>query len=385
MTGTHPLSPTVVVAPNCFRGYATAAEVATALADGVRDTLPEAQVALMPLADGGDGTLDALAAARGGERRFLDAPDAQGQLRRTPWLALDARSAVIETAQVCGLGALRPHEVNPLEASSAGVGRAVGAAVAAGATTVLLGLGGTAVVDGGVGALAALGARFLGADGRAVPPRPGNLQSVVRVDLEPARRLLVGVSLRLLSDVRTPLAGNLQTFGAQKGVTDQNRPAAVRALEHLVRLLEAAGDRTARARFEEPWFGAGGGTGFGLSAVATSSAENGAEGLLGIVDPDDAIGSAALAITAEGAVDESTWQGKLPGAVAQRRQRRGLPTAMVAVRFAPAVPRQLVSTHRVVGAALSTAPTGPDLWDGLARAAADACRTWPLVEFVEQI
>lgn len=373
----------IVVAPNCMRGYASAAEVATALVTGIRRARPGAHPVPRPLADGGDGTLDALYAAQGGSHHPVEAVDVLGRTRKAQWLALDRRTAVVETAGVCGLGALRPHELRPLEATSAGAGQAIAAAVAAGATTVLVALGGTAVVDGGAGALAALGARFLDHDGREVQqPTPARLPEAVRVDLAPARRLLSAVTVRLLADVRTPLSDNLASFGAQKGVTEWNRPAAVRALQHLTGLLLDAGDRGAEERFRTPWFGAGGGIGFGLSAVVATSAGSGTEALLEITDPDDSVGTAALVITAEGAIDAGTWQGKLPGTIARLRARRGLPTAMVAARAerneAGADP--LVTVHLVTDSPPAAPLTGPALHEALARAAADACRTWAVAE-----
>ncbi|MEV7520879.1 glycerate kinase [Streptomyces sp. NPDC091371] len=378
--------------PNSLRGYATSAEVAAALAVGVRRARPAAGLVVRSIADGGDGTLDALSDAVGGVRHPLDATDALGRTRRTSWLALDQSTAAVETASLCGLGALRPDELDPLRASSAGVGRAIAAAVSAGATNILVGLGGTAVVDGGAGALAALGARFLDDRERLVTPFPAHLNAVSRVDLSPVRTLLAGVTLRLLSDVRTPLSGNLASFGAQKGLTAHNRPTAVRALGHLAELLESAGPLDApgepggpgtppapgaRARFQEPWYGAGGGIGFGLASVARTTAGSGSEGLLAIVDPEGAVDSAALAITAEGVVDAATWHGKLPGAVADRRRIRERPTAVVAVRFEAPLPDRFVSAHLI---SEDTPPpqavTGPALWEGLADAAEQACRKW---------
>ncbi|WP_051819672.1 glycerate kinase [Streptomyces sp. NRRL S-920] len=382
--GLPALRPDIVIAPNCMRGYATSSQVATALAEGVRGARPHAAIALYPLADGGDGTLDALEAVRGGRRRPAAADDARGRARSTEWLALDPSTAVVETASVCGLGALRPHELDPLEATSRGAGQIVAAAVDAGATSIVIGLGGTAVVDGGAGALAALGARFVDRDGHPVDPRPRTLTSAVAVDLAPARRRLAGVRLRFLADVSTPLSGNLTTFGAQKGVTAHNRPQAVRALHHLVRLLAEAGDPDAPRRFEEPWFGAGGGTGFGLTAVARATAESGATGVLEIADPEDAVGSAPLVLTAEGVVDEGTWQGKLPGAIAQRRAEAGLPTALVAVRVTAPPPEGPMSTHQIARTASRGAVTGPDLWRGLARAAHQACDQWQGTALLEQ-
>jgi glycerate kinase len=309
--------------------------------------------------------------------------DALGRFRRVPWLILERCTAAVETAAVCGLRALRADELRPLDATSSGVGQALAAAVSAGASRVLVGLGGTAVVDGGAGALAALGARFLDARGRELTPRPGALSQAVRVDVAPARRMLADVEVQLLSDVRTPLAGSIASFGAQKGLTERDRSVAEAALHHLVDLLEDAGVPEIRARFYRQWLGAGGGIGFGLSSVVLTTAGPGAERLLALLDPDDAVGTAALAITGEGKVDATTWIGKLPGAVADRRRKRGLPTAVVAVQFAGDAPGALVSQHPVVDVrppptGATGAVTGADLWCGLARAAEDACVAWLL-------
>jgi glycerate 2-kinase len=370
--------PDVVIAPNCLRGYACAADVATALARGVRQVWPDLQPVSLPLADGGDGTLDVLQAARGGTRHAVEVADLFGRPRKTEWLALDQGTAVVETAAICGLGTLRPDELQPLRATSAGVGQTIAAAVAAGATTVLLGLGGTAVVDGGAGALAALGARFLDCDGREAVPTPERLSEIATVDLSTARRLLSGVTLELLADVRTPLAGNLDSFGAQKGVTADNRPAAVRALRHLARLLAEAGVPRAQERFRAPWFGAGGGIGFGLSAVAATKAGSGAKAVLAAGDPGETVATAKLALTAEGAVDSGTWEGKLPGAVVALRQERGLPTAVIALRFTGPSPGPLATSHLIAGPAPAGPVTGAALLLGLKAAAAEACRIWSM-------
>jgi glycerate 2-kinase len=372
----HATAPDVVVAPNCLRGYASAADIAAALARGVRQARPGTHPVSRPLADGGDGTLDALHGACGGTRHAIEVIDLLGRPRMTKWLALDQHTAAVETAAICGLGTRRPGDLLPLQATSAGTGQAIAAAVAAGATTILLGLGGTAVVDGGAGALAALGARFLDRDGRGVEPTPARLPEIATIDLSPARHLLSGVTFRLLADVQTPLSGNLDSFGAQKGVTAENRPAAVRALRHLTGLLMDAGDRGAGERFCTPWFGAGGGIGFGLSAVAVTTAGSGAKALLEAADPDGTVATAALALTAEGAVDSATWQGKLPGTVAALRQERGLPTAVVALRFTGPDAGPLVTTHLIAKPSLVGPLIGPALWRGLAEAAREACRTW---------
>lgn len=352
----------MVVAPNCLRGFAPSREVAAALAAGVRQALPGVSPLVLPLADGGNGTLDVVASRRGGTVRTLLASDALGQPRPTSWLALDDHVAVVETAAICGFGDLPVDRLRPLRATSAGVGQTIDDALTAETTALLVGLGGTVTVDGGAGALHALGARFVDASGNPVRPDPVTMLDVVRVDLEPARRRLRGVTVRLLPDVSTPLADAVALFGPQKGLGDQDRPRVATALAHLAELLADTG---ARERLHAEWFGAGGGIGFGLASVAATTVRPGAQELLDLLDPQGVVLSADLVITAEGRVDHSTWQGKLPGTIASRRAERGLPTALVATRFDTEPPGPLIRFH-------SLPAPGPLAGEALARALAAA-------------
>ncbi|MEJ3653005.1 glycerate kinase [Actinomycetes bacterium KLBMP 9759] len=340
MTGPRGVGPVqVVVAPNAMRGHLDAVGVAAALARGVARAAPAATVRAVPLADGGDGTLDLVARATGGTRRPIEVADALGRPHRTVWLDLGA-SALVESALCCGLAALAPGELDPLRSSSAGVGTAIAAAVRAGHRVVQVGLGGTAVVDGGAGALAELGARFLDVTGRPVAPVPANLARVALVDLRPAKALLAGVRLRLMADVSSAYTANTRHFGAQKGVTEADRPVAAAAMARLVELARAAepvgGGALLDARSGAPWWGAGGGIGLGLSTVVETGAGSGASAVRELVDPEGLVTRAPLAITAEGVVDPSTWTGKAPGSVVTARRALALPTALVAARFTDA-------------------------------------------------
>ncbi|WP_232666746.1 glycerate kinase [Pseudonocardia sp. TRM90224] len=354
MTGPRGVGPVqvvqVVVAPNAMRGHLDAVGVAAALARGAAGA--GATVRAVPLADGGDGTLDLVARATGGTRRAIEVVDALGRPRRSEWLDLGT-SALVESALCCGLAALRPGELDPLRSSSAGVGTAIRAAVRAGHRVVQVGLGGTAVVDGGAGALAELGVRFLDAAGQSVVPVPANLRHVVQIDLRPAKALLAGVRLRLMADVSSAYTANSRHFGAQKGLTEGDRPVAAAAMARLVDLARAAepvgGGALLDARSGAPWWGAGGGTGLGLSTVAETDAGSGALAVREIVDPASLVTQAPLVITAEGVVDPSTWTGKAPGSAVAARRALGLPTVLVAARFTddpqddPLVARQVLA------------------------------------------
>ncbi len=326
----------VVVAPNAMRGHLDPIRVAAALARGVTSAAPAAAVHQVPLADGGDGTLDVVARAVGGVRHSLQVPDVFGRHQKSEWLSVGAW-AFVESARCCGLAPLQPSELDPMRASSVGVGTSIVAAIRAGLGVVHVGLGGTAVVDGGAGALSALGVRFLDATGAQVPAVPATIGRAVEADLRPAQELLAGVRLRLLSDVSTPYADNSLRFGAQKGLTDAQVPAAAAAMAHLVQLALRAGPvggpELLRSRCGQPWWGAGGGIGLGLSTVAEVDAQSGTLSGLALVDPDATVTGAPLVVTAEGVVDASTWTGKVPGVVSELRRGQGRPTVLVAARF----------------------------------------------------
>lgn len=371
--------PDAVIVPNCMRGFASAADICAALNTGVKRAKPRAIVLALPLADGGDGTLEVLHKALGADWRETVADDAFGVPRPARWLSLGT-SAAVETADICGLSDLRPDQANPLRASSAGVGTVISEAISQGAREILLGLGGTAVADGGAGCLASLGARFIAADGRIVPPVPESIAEVGHVDLAPVKRKLAGVSLRLLSDVSTPLERSVRSFGAQKGVTAATRPLMTKALEHLADLLASAdpvcGSSRLRKGLSEPWRGAGGGIGFGLSAVTAVSPCSGSDVLMSIADPQDMINKAPWAITAEGQVDASTWLGKIPGTVAEKRADHGLPTVIVAATFGSPPSSSLIKYHQITNPAPSNrrALRGLALLEEIARSAEDAFR-----------
>ncbi|MGF1663511.1 MAG: glycerate kinase [Kineosporiaceae bacterium] len=344
-------APAVVVAPNPMRGHLDAAGVAAALARGVATAAPGVTVVQLPLADGGDGTLDVLATATGGTRHRIDVPDAQGRSRPSEWLDL-GHAALVESARCCGLAALADTPLDPLRSTSEGVGVAVAEAVCAGHREVLVGLGGTATVDGGAGALAALGARFLDGAGRAVAVTPASLGEIVRVHLGPAREVLAGVRLRFLADVSSTYLSNSERFGAQKGLGPEERPVAAAAMRRLVELVAGDGPIGGAAALHErcrtPWWGAGGGIGLGLSAVAASDATGGTLAVLAVADPDGLVAGADLVVTAEGVVDAGTWTGKAPGVIAGLRRERGRTTAIVAARFEeqPDGPGREPTVHR---------------------------------------
>ncbi|MFE5672228.1 glycerate kinase [Agromyces sp. NPDC056523] len=315
----------IVFAPDSFKGTATASDAAAALARGWRTVAPDDELVEKPMADGGEGTLDAFAGSVPGAERVpvtVQGPDDRPV--DAAWLRLPDGSAVVELAMTSGITLLDP--LRPLDAHTLGFGQAIAAALDAGATRVLLALGGSSSTDGGLGALAALGGVFLDAQRR--PVRLGNrgVGALARVDLSRLRALPVDGAL-ILSDVTNPLLGPFGAaaiFGPQKGAT----PELVEAMdENLARLVRAmpGGDGLC----EEPGAGAAGGTGFGLLAWGATMA-GGSGAVADAIGLSEALRGASLVVTGEGRFDGQSAAGKVPSEVAARAGAWGVPVALVA-------------------------------------------------------
>lgn len=318
----------ILLAPDKFKGTFTAAEVCTLLEQGIREVLPDAQVRSLPVADGGEGTLDAVLAA-GYTPVRMTVTDAAGAPHQTHY-ARRGPVALVELATTTLRGAPGRYssEGSPVWTyTSRGVGEAIAAALDAGADQILLGIGGSLSNDGGAGMLAALGARILDADDHPVPDGARGLQAAATVDLAGLR---VPPSLEILCDVDNPLTGPhgaAAVYGPQKGATGADVPELDAALAHWADLVEQAlGGRSFR---EEPGAGAAGGVGFaGLSALG-GTLRSGASAVLDLVGFPDALSDAELVVTGEGSMDEQTLHGKAPAVVAAAAQATGIPVLAV--------------------------------------------------------
>ena len=321
----------VVIAPDSFKGSIGAAGAAAALAGGWHAVRPGDEVVCVPLADGGEGTLDVLAAAVSGARwHQARVTGPAGQPVDSAWLELPGGLAAVELARASGLPLLaRP---DPLGAQTTGLGQVIGHALDAGARQVIIALGGSASTDGGTGALAALGARFLGAAGVPLPPGGGALAGLASVDLTRLRPPPDG-GVSCLSDVRAPLlgpAGAAAVFGPQKGAS----PAQVALLEDgLSRLACGLGGDP-----DAPGAGAAGGTGYGFAAAWGAQIGPGAVQLSRLAGLDQALAGAGLVITGEGRYDETSATGKVAGTVFAAAAAAGVPAALVAGQVAAAPP-----------------------------------------------
>ncbi|NEN04774.1 glycerate kinase [Diaminobutyricibacter tongyongensis] len=317
----------IVVAPDSFKGSATAAVVASALAEGWASERPRDHLVLVPMADGGEGTLDAFATAvPGAIRRPVRVLGPAGVEVDTGWLELPDDTALVELADTSGLG--RMPELAPFAAHTVGFGQAIAAALDGGASALLLGIGGSASTDGGAGALLALGARLLDAAGRDIPLGNRGLAVLDRVDFSELRAL-PDSGARILSDVTSPLvgpAGAAAVFGRQKGAAE----ADLRVLEAgLRRLADVLRDAGVTASPDAPGAGAAGGAGFGLLAWGAHMAP-GAAAVGEALSLPAAIGRADAVITGEGRYDAQSAAGKVPEYVAGLARGAGVPILLAA-------------------------------------------------------
>ena len=324
------VSKRVVVAPDKFKGCLTASEVADALAVGLLQTRPDLQVSRLPVADGGDGTV-AAALSRGFAEVKLQASGPTGR-RQSVRYARSGNRALVELAAVCGLDRLPDRKPDPLGASTYGLGEVLHHAVAGGATTVVLGIGGSASSDGGAGMVQALGARLLDAEGRDLERGATALTGLHSLDLQSLRRTIAGVSVVVASDVDNPLLGSqgaAAVFGPQKGAT----PEQVDRLEEgLARWAEVVAEATESDFADRPGAGAAGGTGFAALALLGADLRPGIELILDLLDFAGALVGADLVITGEGSLDDQSLSGKAPIGVARAAARAGVPVVAVAGR-----------------------------------------------------
>jgi glycerate kinase len=332
----------VVVAPDSFKGSIGAAAAAAAIAAGWRQVRPADEIMELPLADGGEGTAAVLAAAVPASRWHVAEVSGPAEATVTAgWLELPGNGAVVELATAAGLP-LMP-EPRPLTAHSFGVGQLIGLALDAGARHIDVALGGSACTDGGTGALTALGARFLGADGRELPAGGGALTRLGAIELAGLRRAPPdGTSC--LTDVRAPLlgpGGAAAVFGPQKGAAPADVAVLEAGLERLASLL--GGDPDA------PGAGAAGGCAYGLAACLTATLQPGAERIAAIVGLPAALDWADLVITGEGQYDTTSLGGKVVGTVLAAAETAGVTGAIVAGRVGLSAPVDAIELTTLAG------------------------------------
>ena len=338
----------VLLAIDSFKGSVSSAQAESAVAEGVRRVWPDAEVSTLPLADGGEGTLDAVAACGGEIVTCEVAGPLHEHVSARMLVDIERESAVIEMAEAAGIGYSPCTESAAMAATTYGVGELMLRAVRAGAKTLYIGLGGSATNDGGAGMLQALGARLVDDRGCDIALGLAGLEQVAGIDLAPALRALGGARIVVLSDVENPLVGRrgaLAVFGGQKGLPTDDARALSRYDSWMVgygRLLDTAiaearaqgllhvseGARTFGSVLGVPGAGAAGGLGAALLALG-AELRSGVETVLDLVGFDERVRDVDLVITGEGNMDEQSAAGKAPVGVARRAKRYGRPVAAV--------------------------------------------------------
>ena len=303
----------ILVAPDKFKGSLGAEEVAARIAAGLRTILPQAEIEIRPVADGGEGTADAIRRAHQGEWVECPAHDALGREIRARYATLpESAMAVLEMSAAAGLTQISPNERNLLLASTFGVGEILRTAAGRGARQILIGLGGSATNDGGCGLARALGFRFLDSEERALESMT-SLQNLERIDWP---NDLVLPPITAASDVRNPLLGPhgaTRTFGPQKGAT----PDQIEILERALTRLADVAARAGRDLRDVPGAGAAGGLGFGLLVFCGAEVRPGFEVVAAALDLRREIARTDYVITGEGSLDRQTLEGKAPAGVAR--------------------------------------------------------------------
>lgn len=319
----------ILLVPDSFKGTLSSRQVCQVMSGQLRRFFPQAQVKSIPVADGGEGSVEAFLAAAGGERRTRTVTGPFGEPVEAFYGILgDGRTAVIEMAACAGLP-LAEGRLNPERATTYGVGELLLAAKEAGCTKAILGLGGSCTNDGGAGAAAALGAKFTRADGAAFVPTGGTLGEIAALDVSPVAQALQGMELTAMCDIDNPLygeAGAAAVFAPQKGAD----AAMVARLDAGLRHLGQVSARCLGRDFSHlPGAGAAGGLGFGMAAFCGAQLRMGIDAVLDAVGFDSLLPGTDVVFTGEGKIDSQSARGKVVSGVAARCRKAGVPVVAV--------------------------------------------------------
>ncbi|MFA0175907.1 glycerate kinase [Vibrio lentus] len=335
----------IVIAPDSFKESLSAVSVAACIEKGFREIFPDADYVTLPLADGGEGTVDVLLQGLAGQKRTHQVEGPLGALVNAEWAMLEQsdrnpnKTALIEIAAASGLDLLTPEQRDPLIASSFGTGQLILEAIEQGAQTIILGLGGSATNDGGAGIVQALGGRLLvskGQDGKGQELGRGGavLTELASIDLSDLDSRCAGIELIVACDVDNQLCGDngaSHIFGPQKGATPEQVLMLDTALANFAKIAESqdcvGGDEPVHKR---TGYGAAGGTPMGLGLIFNMQIKPGIEMVLDVLQADEVLKGADLVITGEGQMDNQTLQGKTPYGIAKRASLQGIPTIGIA-------------------------------------------------------
>jgi glycerate kinase len=361
------LSVKIIIAPDSFKGSISAIEAAKAIERGIKKYKPQAQTVLVPVADGGEGTLDCLIAAAGGTKIPVNVTGPLGAPVAAEYGLLEPdQTAVIEMASASGLCLVTAEQHNPLVATTYGTGELIRQALDAGCRSFLLALGGSATNDGGAGMLQALGMKLLDSDGNSVGYGGGSLGNIAVIDDSGWDPRIAQSRFLIASDVQNPFVGvegASHVFGPQKGAT----PEIVEQLEHnMLAWADLIAAKTGKRVHELPGAGAAGGISGAFLAFFSASIKRGIDIVIEYSHLRDHLQDADLVITGEGQIDFQTASGKTPMGIAQEAKKFGVPT----ICLAGSVGRGIEVLHEIGIASVHSIVTGPmTLQEAMARAA----------------
>ncbi len=303
----------IVIAPDSFKETLSAFEVASAIESGFQNVFPEAEIIKIPIADGGEGTVDAMVRATNGSFEFSEVEGPMGDITRAKWGMLGkSKTAVIEIAEACGLHLVSANKRNPMAASSYGVGQLVIAALDKGAKKIIIGLGGSATNDGGYGFLRAIGVQFLDSKGNELNGHFETLNLLSDINLSHIDTRIKRTLIEIACDVDNPLLGDqgaTRVFAAQKGASNQMIEELESIMTHYYEIISGQLKNQAH---NQPGFGAAGGLGFGISAFLNSELKSGISIVLESLNFNQYLLDADLVITGEGRIDSQSERGKAP-------------------------------------------------------------------------
>ncbi len=303
----------IVIAPDSFKETLSAFEVASAIESGFQNVFPEAEIIKIPIADGGEGTVDAMVRATNGSFEFSEVEGPMGDITRAKWGMLGkSKTAVIEIAEACGLHLVSANKRNPMAASSYGVGQLVIAALDKGAKKIIIGLGGSATNDGGYGFLRAIGVQFLDSKGNELNGHFETLNLLSDINLSHIDTRIKSTLIEIACDVDNPLLGDqgaTRVFAAQKGASNQMIEELESIMTHYYEIISGQLKNQAH---NQPGFGAAGGLGFGISAFLNSELKSGISIVLESLNFNQYLLDADLVITGEGRIDCQSERGKAP-------------------------------------------------------------------------
>ncbi len=303
----------IVIAPDSFKETLSAFEVASAIESSFQNVFPEAEIIKIPIADGGEGTVEAMVRATDGSFEFSEVEGPMGNTTSAKWGMLgNSKTAVIEIAEACGLHLVQANKRDPMTASSFGVGQLVVAALDKGAKKIIIGLGGSATNDGGYGFLRAIGVQFLDSEGNELNGHFETLSLLSDINFNHIDTRIKNTSIEIACDVDSPLLGEKgasKVFATQKGASNKMIEELESIMTHYYEIISS---QLGSQLNDRPGFGAAGGLGFGISAFINSELKSGINIVLDALNFNQYLLDADLVITGEGRIDSQSERGKAP-------------------------------------------------------------------------